>query len=138
MEAMFVNVSGQNKQSIQKTLYRCSLPGFGSFVQAVSEEKIFRNLPIRNKNYPWQPCLLTDRNEMSNLNRGPFIDASCQVSVHLAKQFQRKKFKCEKLTRQRRQVMAKGDMTFGSFGQAVSEENIFRNLTIRNKKYWLL
>jgi hypothetical protein len=29
---------------------------------------------------------------MSNLYRGPSIDASCQVSVHLAKQFQRRRF----------------------------------------------
>jgi hypothetical protein len=33
--------------------------------------------------------LLMDRDEMSNLYRGPFIDASYQVSVHLAKRFQR-------------------------------------------------
>ena len=52
------------------------LPSFGSFSQAVSEEKIFKNLPIRNKNCLWWPCLLTDRDEMSNLYRGPFIDAS--------------------------------------------------------------
>ena len=31
-----------------------------------------------------------DQNEMSNLYRGPSIDASYQVSYHLAKQFQRK------------------------------------------------
>jgi hypothetical protein len=30
--------------------HRCFLPSFGSFGQAVSEEKIFRNQPIRNKN----------------------------------------------------------------------------------------
>jgi hypothetical protein len=29
---------------------------------------------------------------MSNLHRGHFIDASYQVSVHLAKQFQRRRF----------------------------------------------
>jgi hypothetical protein len=29
---------------------------------------------------------------MSNLYRGPSIDASYQVSVHLAKRFQRKRF----------------------------------------------
>jgi hypothetical protein len=29
---------------------------------------------------------------MSNLYRGPSIDASYQVSVHLAKQFQRRRF----------------------------------------------
>jgi hypothetical protein len=30
--------------------------------------------------------------EMSNLHRGHSIDASCQVSVHLAKRFQRRRF----------------------------------------------
>jgi hypothetical protein len=40
----------------------------------------------------WQPCLLTDRDEMSNLYRGHDIDASYQVSVHLAKRFQRRRF----------------------------------------------
>jgi hypothetical protein len=34
-----------------------------------------------------------DRDEMSNLYRGPSIDASYQVSVHLAKWFQRRRFK---------------------------------------------
>jgi hypothetical protein len=63
-------------------------PSFGSFGQAVSEEKIFKNRPIRNKNCLWQPCLLTNRDEMSNLHRGPSIDASYQVSVQLGKQFQ--------------------------------------------------
>jgi hypothetical protein len=58
-----------------------------------SEEIFFRNQPIRNKNCLWWPCLLTDRNEMSNLNRGPAIDASYQVSVHMAKRFQRRRFK---------------------------------------------
>jgi hypothetical protein len=36
--------------------------------------------------------LLMDRDEMSNLYRGPSIDASYQVSVHLAKRFQRRRF----------------------------------------------
>jgi hypothetical protein len=40
---------------------------------------------------------------MSNLYRGPSIDASYQVSVHLAKWFQRRRLKCEKLTDDRRQ-----------------------------------
>ena len=59
----------------------------------VSEEKIFfRNQPIRNKNCLWWPCLLTGRDKMSNCYRGPSIDASYQVSVHLAKRFQRRRF----------------------------------------------
>ena len=32
---------------------------------------------------------------MSNLYRGPFIDGSYQVSVHLAEGFQRRRLKCE-------------------------------------------
>jgi hypothetical protein len=54
-------------------------------------EDFFRNQPIRNKNCLWWPCLLTDRDEMSNRNRGLSIDASYQVSVHLAKWFQRRR-----------------------------------------------
>jgi hypothetical protein len=76
----------------KKTFHRCFLPSFGSFGHAVSEE-IFRNRPIRNKNCLWWPCLLMDRDRMSNLYRGPPIDASYQVSAHLAKRFQRRRFK---------------------------------------------
>jgi hypothetical protein len=54
--------------------------------------RFFRNQPIRNKNCLWWPCLLTDLDEMSDLYRGPAIDASYQVSVHLAKWFQRRRF----------------------------------------------
>jgi hypothetical protein len=53
---------------------------------------LFRNQPIRNKNCLWWPCLLTDRDKMNNVYRGPSIDASYQVSVHLAKRFQRRRF----------------------------------------------
>ena len=67
------------------------------------QRRIFiRNRPIRNKNCLWQPCLLTDRDEMSNLYRGHSIDTSYQVSVHLAKGFQRRRLKCEKFTDGRR------------------------------------
>jgi hypothetical protein len=41
---------------------------------------------------------------MSNLYRGPSIDASYQVSVHLAEGFQRRRLKCEKLTDDRQQT----------------------------------
>jgi hypothetical protein len=48
-----------------------------------------------------------DRDKMSKVYRGPSIGASYQVSIHLAKGFQRRRLKCEKLTDDRRQVMAK-------------------------------
>ena len=41
--AMFVNGSGQNVHSLERTFHRCFLPSIGSFGKAVSEEKIFRN-----------------------------------------------------------------------------------------------
>ena len=56
-------------------------------------EYFFKIQPIRNKNCLWRPCLLMDRNEMSNLYRGPSIDASYQVSDNLAKPFQRRRFR---------------------------------------------
>ena len=90
--AIFYNGSGQNEQSLQRTFHRCFLPSFSSFGKAVSEEKIFRNRPIRKKNCLWQPYLLMDRDKMRNLYRGPPIDASYQVSIHLAKRFQRRRF----------------------------------------------
>ena len=54
--------------------------------------RFLRNRPIRNKNCMWWLYLLTDRDEMSNLHRGHAIDASYQVSVHLAKRFQKRRF----------------------------------------------
>jgi hypothetical protein len=90
--AMFVNGSGQNVQSLERIAHRCFLPSVGSFDQTVSEGKIFRNEPIRKKNCLWRPCFLSDRDEMSSLYRRLSIDVSYQVSVHLAKQFQRRRF----------------------------------------------
>ena len=54
--------------------------------------------------------MLIDRDKMSNLERGLSIDASYQVSVHLAK---RRRLKCEKLKDDGRQVMAKAHIAFG-------------------------
>ena len=101
---MFVNGSGQNVHFLQRTFHRCFLPSFGLFGQAVSEEKIFLNRPIRNNKCLWRSCLLMEWDEMSILYRGPSIDASYQVSVHLAEGFQRRRLKCEKLTDDRRRT----------------------------------
>jgi len=49
--------------------------------------RFFRNRPIRSTNCLWEACLLTYQDNMSYLNRGSSIDASYQVSVHLAKRF---------------------------------------------------
>ena len=96
-------------------LYRgpCFLLSFGSFGQAVSEKKILKNRPIRNKNCLWLPCLLMDRDKMSKFYKGPSIDAFYQFSVQLAEGFQRRRLKCEKLTDDGHEVMAKAHIAFG-------------------------
>jgi hypothetical protein len=45
---------------------------------------------------------------MCTLQRGPSIDASYQVSVHLAEGFQRRRLKCEKLTDDKRRTPSDG------------------------------
>jgi hypothetical protein len=65
---------------------------FLCFIIKMLDKCIFRNRPIRNKNCLWQPYLLMDRDKISNLYRGPLIDAFYHVSVHLAKRFQSRRF----------------------------------------------
>jgi hypothetical protein len=76
------------------------------------KRRFFRNQPIRNKNWLWWPCLLMDQDKMSNLYRGPSKDASYQVSVHLAKGFQRRRLKCEKLTDDGRRTPSDGKSSY--------------------------
>jgi hypothetical protein len=70
--------------------------------------RFLKNWPIRNKNCLWWPCLYVDRDKMSNLYRRPSLDASYQVSVHMAEGFQRRRLKCEKLTEDRRRMPSDG------------------------------
>ena len=72
--------------------------------QSRFREEVFRSRPTRNNNCLWRSCLLMDREEMSNLYRGLPIDASYQVSFHLAEGFQKRRLKCEKLTDEWRQT----------------------------------
>jgi hypothetical protein len=54
-----------------------------------------------------------DWDEMSNLYKGPSLDASYQFSVHLEEGLQRRRLKREKLTEDGCQVMAKAHFAFG-------------------------
>ena len=90
--AMFVNGSGRNVQSAQRTFHRCFLSSFGSFGKWFHRRRFFRNRPIRNNNCLWWPCLLTNRDKMSNLYKGPSKDASYQIPIHLAQWLQRRRF----------------------------------------------
>ena len=71
---------------------------FGSILpSSFSGEDFFKQYLIRNKNCPWRPYLLVERNEIEKLYRGPYIDAYCQVWFHLAKLFQKRRLKYEKV-----------------------------------------
>ena len=91
--AMFVNRSGQNEHSLQRTFHRCFLPSCGSFSQALSEEKMFQK--SSNQKQEWLVAAMfvneSGRNEQS-LQRTCAIEASYPVSVHLVKRFQRRRF----------------------------------------------
>ena len=104
--AMFVNGSGWNEQSLSRTFHRCFLPSFGSFDQAVSE-KIFKNRPIRKQELPEVAMFVNRSGQNEQFLERTFHRCFLPIFVHLAERFQRRRLKCEKLTDDRRQVMAK-------------------------------
>ena len=92
---------------------------------------------------------------MRNRYRGPSINSSCQLSVHLATRFQRRRL-FQKSTNQKQELpmaamFAYGSgrneqsklrtfhrcflQSFGSFGNSVSEQKIFQKLT-NQKQEW--
>ena len=64
------------KSANQKQELILSMLSFKHFLISVG---MFEINVYRNKNRLWWPCLLTDQDGMSNLYRGPSIDASYQV-----------------------------------------------------------
>ena len=92
---MFVNGSEINEQLYRGPSKDASYQILIHLAKQFQRRRFFRNQPIRNKNCLWRTRLLMDRDEMSNLYRGPAIDASYQVLLHLAEGFQRRRLKCE-------------------------------------------
>jgi hypothetical protein len=71
--------------------HSCYLSSFSSFCQAVSEEKIFYESTNQQHELPVL-AMFVNRSKMSNLYRGPSIDATYHISVHLAKRFRSRRF----------------------------------------------
>ena len=65
-----------------------------------------------------------DPDEMRNQHRRPYIDAFYQISVNLAKGFQRRRLKCKKFT-DGRQMMAIAHVAFGKGSFKVTFSIIF-------------
>ena len=153
MTVMFVNGSKRNEQFPQRTFHRCFLPRFGPFGQTVSEQKIFRNRPIRNKNCLWWPCLLMDREKMNKLQRTfhrcflPSFSSFGKV-VSEDKIFRNQPIRNKNCLWQPYLLMDRDEMSnlyrrppilcilpnFGSFGQAVSEEKLFFQKSTNQKQ----
>jgi hypothetical protein len=87
MAAMFVNGSGRTSNLYRGPSKDASYQVSIHLAKRLQRRRFFIDEPIRNENCLWQPCMQSDRDEMSNLYRGPAIDASYQVSIHLAKRF---------------------------------------------------
>jgi hypothetical protein len=85
---MFVNDRDKMSNPYREPSIDASYQVSVHLAKRFQRRNFFRNHPIRNKNCLWWPYLLAYRDEMSNQNIGLSIDASYQVSVHLAKRFQ--------------------------------------------------
>ena len=77
---MFVNGSGRNEHSLQRTAHRCFLPSFGSFGQAVSE-KNFKNQPIRNKSPVMAMFVNRSGRDEQSLQRRRFFKICIEITA---------------------------------------------------------
>jgi hypothetical protein len=55
--------------------FSINIAHFVHLAKRFPRRRFFRNRPMRNKNCRWWPYLLMNRDEMSNIYRGPSIDA---------------------------------------------------------------
>jgi hypothetical protein len=79
----------------------------------VSDKKIFKI--SANENTLWTLAAMLDFNQHQKhkSGRGPSSEHFCQVWLISVQRFQRRRFKCEKLTDGRRLPMTKAHMAYG-------------------------
>ena len=65
-----------------------------------------------------------DRDKMKNLYRGPSINGSYDVSVHMAEGFQRRRLTCGKLADDRRRTIDDGRRTTDDGRQMMAKARI--------------
>ena len=95
---LITNRAEMNKLYIEDLPYMLPTKFWFIWPSGFRGEDLLESNQSEKKDCLWQPCLLTDRDEMNNLYRGRYINASYQVSGHLAKGFQRRRLKCKKFT----------------------------------------
>ena len=67
---------------------------------------------------------MSNWDEMRKSYNGPSLDASCKILLYLAKLFQRRRVKYEKLTDDGRQVMEKAHVAFQPGEQKMTEQEL--------------
>ena len=86
MAAIFVNGSGQNEQSLERTFHRCFLPSFTSFGRGVSEEKI-KMWKVNGRQMTdakwWQKLTLPLARWAKNMD--PHVQTQCTLGPSLVK-----------------------------------------------------
>ena len=123
MVAMFVNRSGRNEQSLQRTFHRCFLPSFGSFGQAVSEEKIFQKSNHQKQELPVAAKFVNESGHMSNIHTFHrfFLPSFCSVGQAVSEE---KIF--QKSTNQKQELPVVAMFINGSGQNVQSLERIFQ------------
>jgi hypothetical protein len=74
------------------TFQGCFLPSFDSFGKVVSEKKIFSKSTNQKQELPLTAMFVNGSELNRNLYKGPSKDDSYQISIHLAKRLQRRRF----------------------------------------------
>ena len=73
--------------------------------------RFFKFQPIRIHYKPWQPCWISGQSQKHKSGRGPSSEHLWQVWFKSVQWFQRRRFKCEKLTDVRRTTTTVGRRT---------------------------
>ena len=79
-----------------------------------------------------------DQDKMSNIYKGSSIDASYQVSVHLAEGLQRRRLKCEKLTDDGRQTTDERTPSDGKSSHCLWQGELIRTSLTSTMRFHLL
>ena len=92
---MFVARSGQMNKLYKGTNIDGSFQARFHLAKWFQRKRVLKTQSTRIKNCQWQPCLLSDPDDMNKLHKESPIEASCIVWFHLSKWFQRRFLKTQ-------------------------------------------
>ena len=81
------------EETLYRTFHMCFLPNLVHFATRFQRKRFFNKSTNRKQKLPEAAMFGSDRDKISDLHRGPSIDASNQVSVHLEKRIREEFFR---------------------------------------------